>query len=166
MEEGNRLAVQWTSRELLLMGRLLGIGLIGGGAWLFRRAKTARTKWGGGIAALAAGLLFLGVSLKETPTQRWEIGGTGIRVVDEGRITDIPWSDLESVTLDKSSSKPERASLVLRQKDGKETWLAMSWLIAAHRRKVLDALQNHAPGAMGAVRSDERYRRALDWTPS
>ncbi len=163
--EANNLTVQWTSDSLLVTGRVLGVALAGAGAWLLSlgiRKETLRPFWlaAGGIAFAAGALLFAGTFIKP-PSQRWNVDAAGVRVTSPESTALVPWEELQTVRVDRQSGKLDRASLVLKDKAGKETWLVMSWLIPQHRRKMIDILNRHAPRAMAPVLSDEAYLKAL-----
>ncbi len=65
----------------------------------------------------------------------WNFGTEGISVKNPNGTAALPWTAVENAAYDEQS--PEKATLVLKSKEGKKVALVLSWIFPEHQNKIL-----------------------------
>lgn len=172
LEDATEFAVIWDAPSL--PKELLGLGialiLIGTAVALLRKRIAAglqenvaapfapRVVLGVGVAAALAGALVIGLSRSAATYIRWDFTPQAVTVKSLKGTLSFPWESVASARLDVKED-PDSA-LVLVDKEGKEMWLVLKWLVKPHRQKVVRAIGAKIPQAMEPVLKDKVYLKA------
>jgi hypothetical protein len=66
----------------------------------------------------------------------WNLDATKVSVKSPNGSAAMNWDDVDSAVFNEKS--PEKSTLVLKTKNGKELWLILSWLYPVHQEKAID----------------------------
>ena len=100
---------------------------------------------GAPLLSIAAGITLF-FARPATPAIEWKFDTTGFLARSINGAVSMKWDDVASARLDERDPQQDKASLVLKSKEGKEAWLVLHWLQPQHRTQVMAFLKPLAEG--------------------
>jgi hypothetical protein len=115
-----------------------------------------------GTALALAGALLATLTRPPTTLVRWELTPRHVLLEGMSGRVEMGWETVASARLERQrGAETEDSSLVLTDRDGREGWLVLKWLVKPHRREWVNRITRLAPEAMKPVAEDAAYREAL-----